>query len=100
MSVNLVDQAISALEGGNNRIRCSELQALLETLGFYFKSKSTENHKVYFHDGLPNFHSASFNCEHRKDPPVKSSYVQRAKRELRTHKEDLMKFLATRDGQK
>jgi hypothetical protein len=95
-----VDQAIERLEHGNNRILCSELQGLLEQLGFYFKSKSTNNHKVYFHDGLPNFQSAGFNCEHRKDPPVKSPYVQRAKRELKTHREDLIKFLDTRDGKK
>jgi hypothetical protein len=100
MSATLVDQAIEILERGNNRILCSELQELLEQLGFYFKSKSTDNHKVYFHDGLPNFHSASFNCEHRKDPPVKSSYVQRAKKELKTHREDLIQFLDARDRKK
>jgi hypothetical protein len=97
MDDTLVDQALKALEGAGGRMRCSELQELLEGLGFYFKKKKTANHKVYFHDHLPNFPSASFNCEHGKDPPVKPSYVQRAKREITLHKEDLLRYLAKKE---
>lgn len=97
MTDTMVDSAIRELDRAGDRIRCTELEAFLLGLGFFFKNKRTPNHKVYFHDGLPNFHSASFNCEHGKDPAVKASYVQRVKRELLLHKDDLNKYLNERE---
>lgn len=94
-----VDRALATLEGAGNRIKCSELTEFLESLGFYFKSKKTKGHKVFFHDGLPNFSSMSFNCEHSKDPEVKAPYVQRVRRELRNHRDDLNKYLEMRARQ-
>ena len=43
----------------------------LERLGFEVRDGSKGGHKVYTHDGLPSFFSASFNCGHGKNPEIK-----------------------------
>lgn len=95
--VVVVEQAVETLQRAGRRIRCSELQILLESLGFYFKDKKTTNHKVYFHDHLPNFSSSSFNCDHGRDPEVKNAYLQKAKRSITQNRDDLLKYLTKRE---
>ena len=45
-------------------LRCVEVIALLQQLGFEVRDGKRGGHKLYFHDGLPEFHSGSFNCGH------------------------------------
>jgi hypothetical protein len=89
MADSPVDDALKQLDKAGGRIRCSELCELLEGLGFYFKSKKTPGHKVYFHDGLTDFFSGSFNCDHAKDPSVKAGYIQRVRSVLTEFKDAL-----------
>jgi hypothetical protein len=88
-----VDQVLAELDRAGGRILCDDLCKLLESLGFYFKSKKTKGHKLYFHDGLINFRSGSFNCDHSKNPPVKAAYVQNVRATINEFRDELNQFL-------
>ena len=89
MSASLFDQAIAALESAGAAMRCSELTALLQSLGFVVRDGQKGGHKVFFHDQLPNFHSGSFNCDHGRNPQIKRPYIKKVIRVLREHESDL-----------
>lgn len=74
-------------------MRCTELTGLLISLGFEIRNGKLGSHKVFFHDGLPQFHSGSYNCEHGLNPQIKRPYIIKILRILREHESDLKTFL-------
>ena len=93
IEVGRYNAALLKLQDSKKAFRCDELGALLVTLGFRVESSKTVGHKLVFHDGLSEFHSTSFNCDHSKNPVIKKPYISKVKRVLVQHKADLLKFL-------
>jgi hypothetical protein len=93
MSGKLWSQAVDRLASAKASIRCSELTQLLTSLGFEVRNGKLGSHKVFFHDGLPDFHSGSFNGDHGRDPQIKRPYIIKVLRILRQHESDLKSFL-------
>lgn len=85
MTDRLYDLVIETLRTKKAAIRCSEVVNLLESLGFRVSSGKSPGHKVYTHPGLAEFYSASFNCDHGKNPQIKSAYVTNILRVLNAH---------------
>lgn len=77
-------------------MRCSELQGILETLGFDARSGSKEGHKVVTHRGLADFYSSSYTCGHGANPEVKPGYIKAILRLVKRYKDDLGKFMEDR----
>jgi len=93
MPANLYDQAVQALEASKASMRCSDLTDWLSKLGFEIRDGSRGGHKIFIHDGLPAFHSASYNCDHGRNPQIKRPYIVKVLRILREHEVDLKKFV-------
>jgi hypothetical protein len=74
-------------------MRCADLSRQLEKLGFEVRDGKKGGHKLYFHDGLPSFHSASFNCGHGKNPEIKPVYIGKVLKVLDQYEQELIKFL-------
>ncbi len=58
-------------------MRCSEAKSLLSQLGFDVRDGKRGGHKVFVHQGLSNFRSGSLNCDHGKNPEIKSPYIKK-----------------------
>ena len=89
----LVQDAIDQLSQNKKTTKCSEMIALLESLGFDVTTGKAENHKVFVHMHLDQFHSSGFSCEHGKDKALKLPYVLSVIRVLKMHTDDLNKYL-------
>ena len=74
-------------------MRCSELTKLLISLGFEVKNGKRGGHKVFTHDGLPDFHASSYNCDHGKNPEIKRPYIKQVKKTLRQHESSIRAYL-------
>lgn len=70
MSDSLLDKALTALQGAGTSMRCDELTGFLESLGFQVREGRKGGHRIYFHPGLPDFASSSFNCDHGRNPQI------------------------------
>ena len=53
-------------------------------------------HKIYVHDGLPEFKSASYNCGHGRNPEIKPAYIRNVLRILRQHEAEIVNYLEKR----
>lgn len=93
MPASLYDQAIEALVASKVSMRCAELTDWLSKLGFEVRDGKRGGHKIFVHDGLPAFHSGSYNCDHGRNPEIKRPYILKVVRVLREHEADLKKFL-------
>lgn len=96
MPDSLYDQAVEALEAAKASMSCSDLTDWLTTLGFDVRDGKRGGHKIYFHDGLPEFHSGSYNCDHGRNPHIKRPYIVNVLRVLREHEADLKRFLGVK----
>lgn len=97
MPGSAVGDAIADLERRKRSMRCSELVAVLQSLGFQVRDGSRGGHKVYTHPHLKDFVSDGINCDHGRNPQVKPAYVAKAIRNLKQHKDELEKFLGNED---
>ena len=88
-----LNDARKALREGKGKLRCSEVVEILEGLGFEVRDGRRGGHQVVFHLDLPNFHSASFNCGHGKNPEIKPSYVTNLLRILDLHEAAILAYL-------
>ena len=88
-----VSEAIQALQQAGASMRCSELQKILESLGFEVRDGRKQGHKVVTHPGLEDFYSASYTCGHGGDPEVKRNYVKSMLSLIRQYREDLQKIM-------
>ena len=93
MTASLYDSAISALESSKTSMRCADLTRILVSLGFTVRDGKLGGHKIFVHDGLPNFWSGSYNCDHGRNPQIKGPYITNVLRVLREHEVDLKTFL-------
>ena len=96
MADSLYETAVRTLEDSGASMRCSELTDLLESLGFTVRDGKLGGHKVFVHDGLPDFKSGSYNCDHGRNPQIKRPYITKVLRVLREHEDDIKKFLKKR----
>lgn len=92
-----VTEAIQALQQAGASMRCSELQKILESLGFEVRDGKKQGHKVVSHPGLEDFYSASYTCGHGRDPEVKRNYVRAMLGLIRRYRDDLQTFMEDRN---
>lgn len=85
-------EVIAALESSRKTIRCEELRAFLIQLGFEIRDGKQGGHKVFFHGGLANFKSGSYNCGHGKNPEIKPAYVREVICILEQYEQELTEF--------
>ncbi|MCP3176104.1 hypothetical protein MJO47_03225 [Desulfuromonas sp. KJ2020] len=85
-----VENVIQELQDAGASMRCSEMKALLESLGFTVKDGKRGGHKLYFHDALDGFYSGSYNCEHGKNPELKRTYINKVAKVLEKYKSELI----------
>lgn len=92
MSGNLFKDTLSLFESGK-ALRCKDVIVALEGLGFEVRDGKRGGHKVYVHDGLVDFHSSAFNCDHGKNPQIKSAYIKKIAKVLRQYEQELVELL-------
>jgi hypothetical protein len=78
----------------NKALRCSDVIVELRKLGFEVRDGKRGGHKVFVHDGIDNFYSGSFNCDHGKNPQIKRAYLKNIAKMLKTYEQELKEFLA------
>lgn len=93
MTDRVFDEVIRELDQAGASMRCSELTTLLVTLGFEVKDGKRGGHKVFTHDGLPDFRSGAYNCDHGKNPEIKRPYINKVKGTLRRHETSIRAYL-------
>lgn len=91
-----VAEAIQALQQAGASMRCSELQRILESLGFDVRSGKKEGHKVVTHPDLVEFYSSSYTCGHGNDPEVKRNYVKSMLKLIKQYQVELEKLMENR----
>lgn len=82
MPDSLLDQVIKTLTASKASMRCDEVVKLLKDLGFNVRDGKCPGHKIFTHPELQDFHSGSFNCDHGKNPQIKSAYISKILRVL------------------
>jgi hypothetical protein len=82
-----------ALLDGKGSLRCAEVCALLQQLGFEVRDGRRGGHKVYVHNSIPEFRSGSLNCGHGRNPEIKAAYITQIVRIIDTHEAALKKHL-------
>ncbi|MEX1221780.1 MAG: type II toxin-antitoxin system HicA family toxin [Idiomarina sp.] len=92
MSGDLFKDTLSLFESGK-ALRCKDVISALEALGFEVRDGKRGGHKIYVHDGLDNFFSGSFNCDHGKNPQIKPSYINKIAKVLKQYEEGLEQLL-------
>jgi len=97
MSNMLFDEVVAVLSAAKRSIRCDELAGQLSRLGFEVREGKRGGHRVYVHDGLPDFTSASYNCGHGRNPEIKPAYINDVLKILRRHEAEIVKYLETRN---
>ena len=88
-----LSEARKRLKASRRSIRCGDLTKLLEGLGFEVRDGKLGGHKLFIHDGLLGFTSASFNCGHGKNPEVKLAYISKILKLLETYEAELITYL-------
>jgi hypothetical protein len=96
MDDKLFDEVIRALTQAGASMRCQELGKLLESLGFKVRDGKRGGHKIITHTGIPGFLSASYNCDHGKNPEIKRPYINQIVKILGKYEQDLRTFLEER----
>jgi len=91
-----VTEAIQALQQAGASMRCSELQKILESLGFEVRDGRKQGHKVVTHPGLEEFFSASYTCGHGRNPEVKRNYVRSMLALVKQYRDDLQEITEDR----
>lgn len=97
MSKQIFDQVVATLSAAKRSIRCDELAEQLELLGFEVRDGKQGGHKIYVHDELSEFKSASYNCGHGRNPEIKAAYISNVLRVLRQYESDILEYLEKRN---
>ena len=58
-------------------MRCAKAKDLLTQLGFIVRDGKRGGHKIFVHRRLAGFKSGSLNCDHGKNPEIKSPYIKK-----------------------
>lgn len=80
---------VDTLEANINGVRCTDLTELLKSLGFDIRNGKRGGHKLFFHDGVPEFRSGSFDCGHKKNTVVKKPYIKKILKILKQYENEL-----------
>jgi len=88
---------VRTLESAKASMRCRDIVAALEGLGFAVRDGGKQGHKVVTHDGIPGFLSDAFTCGHGRNPEIKPAYVTKMRRLLLRYESDLLSFLEKTD---
>ena len=97
MSKLVFDQVVAKLSAAKRSIRCDELAEQLTMLGFEVREGKRGGHRVYVHDGLREFTSASYNCGHGRNPEIKPAYISDVLKILRRHEAEIVDYLEKRN---
>ena len=84
-----IDDLIKSWSKRKANITCNEVIEKLTALGFEVRDGSRGGHKIFTHDKLINFYSASFNCGHGKSPILKKEYITAIIRTLKKYQLEL-----------
>ena len=93
MSKNVYDSVLEALDNAGASMRCGELANLLASLGFEVRDGKRGGHKIFTHDGLPEFRSGSYNCDHGRNPEIKRPYINKVSKTLKKYEDAIRSFL-------
>ena len=92
----MLDEALGQLTSGKGSLRCREVVAILEGLGFVVRI-TKKGHYVYNHPGISNFWGGNFACPHRAGDPVKGNYITSIVRSIRQNDAELRQWLGEND---
>lgn len=68
------DDVLQHLRQARASLRCADVKAQLEQLGFRVRDAKKGNHKLYFHDHIAGFQGSNYDCGHEKH--VKTCYIR------------------------
>ena len=88
-----VKTVINQLQQHKSGLCCEDVKRLLAGLGFDVRDGKQGGHKVFVHQGLPSFHSGSFNCGHGKNPEIKPAYITKIIQILKQNQDELDDYL-------
>ncbi len=89
----VLEEVVGILNASVSSIRCDTLAAQLARLGFEVRDGKQGGHKIFVHDGIPEFFSGSYNCGHGKNPEIKPAYIRKVLRILQQHEKEIIDFL-------
>ena len=92
-----VDKAIRRLREAGASMRCSELQTVMESLGFEVRAGKKQGHKVVTHPMLKDFFGAAYTCGHGKNPEVKPNYVNQMRRLIEERRDQLKRIVEAQE---
>lgn len=95
MPTSAYDEVVQTLKSRKASLRCDDVRALLQRLGFSITSSKAENHKVVVHHGLQGegFVTIGYACRHGKNGEVKSAYIGNILSMLEKYEEPLRKIV-------
>jgi hypothetical protein len=96
--MNSTKEIIEQLQLRKFNLCCEDVKQLLTRLGFDVRDGKLGGHKIYVHQGLPSFHSGSFNCGHGKNPEIKPAYITKIVQVLKQYKNELDAYLEKKDA--
>lgn len=96
--MNSTKEIIEQLQLRKSNLCCEDVKQLLTRLGFDVRDGKLGGHKIYVHQGLPSFHSGSFNCGHGKNPEIKPAYITKIVQVLKQYKNELDAYLEKKDA--
>ena len=96
--MNSTKEIIEQLQLRKSSLCCEDVKQLLTSLGFDVRDGKLGGHKIYVHQGLPSFHSGSFNCGHGKNPEIKPAYITKIVQVLKQYKNELDAYLEKKDA--
>ena len=96
--MNSTKEIIEQLQLRKSSLCCEDVKQLLTRLGFDVRDGKLGGHKIYVHQGLPSFHSGSFNCGHGRNPEIKPAYITKIVQVLKQYKNELDTYLERKDA--
>lgn len=92
-SQSLLQEVIQELQSGIGSVRCNDMAGMLERLGFEIRDGKKAGHKLFFHQGIESFKSASYTCGHGRNPEIKRPYVRQVIKILKQYEAELTEHL-------
>lgn len=90
-----VTGVIETLRASKATIRCQDMIAHLQSLGFEVRDGRKQGHKVVLHPGIAGFYSDAFTCGHGRNPEIKPAYVGKMATLIERYESELREFLGS-----
>lgn len=68
-------RTVDTSESQKASMRCQDRVKTLENLGFEVIDGKKQGHKVFVHQAIKDFYSASFTCGHGRNPEILPAYI-------------------------